>query len=152
MEKAEEGMATALEKMVQNAHTLLATLDNPPNDSITSLASTPSYPGSLACIIATQNVVEMLVEELQAETAHRLELERVVASGIASVVENGGGKGEVESGHVEEIEASIRTPSAQSSRRATEQSTSTPSAGLIVPLSKESAPENSGQSTLRPHV
>ena len=87
MEKAEEGMAyTALEKMVQNAHTLLATLDNPPNDSVTPLVSTPSYPGSLARIIAAQNAVEMLAEELQAETARRLELERVVASGIAGIV------------------------------------------------------------------
>jgi len=250
MEKAEEGMAyAALEKMVQNAHTLLATLDNPPNDSVTPLVSTPSYPGSLARIIAAQNAVEMLAEELQAETARRLELERVVASGIAGVVENGGGKGgesrterdlaeaslfspdpakvlepfgeadteelfgapkngslasvlspmeatsqpalgqtsnDAISGidtlpngnandpkpnqdfplsgtsltgsdsslpdatppsgmHVEEIEVSVRTPSAQSSQRATEQSTSTPSPDLIATLSKESAREN-------PHV
>ena len=61
------------ERMLRDARTLLSsTFDGPPT------ASPPSS-GSLARIIAAQSAVEFLSNELQSETARRLELERFVA-------------------------------------------------------------------------
>jgi hypothetical protein len=64
------------QQMLKDARVLLtSTLDRPS-------ASTPSS-GSLARIIAAQHAVEFLSDELQRETARRLELERFVAHSVA---------------------------------------------------------------------
>jgi len=61
------------ERMLKDARAVLSTLDGP------STTSTPSSSGSLARVIAAQNAVDFLSNELQAETARRLDLERFIA-------------------------------------------------------------------------
>lgn len=67
-----DGGRVVHERMLKDARALLSsTFDGPPTSSPSS--------GSLARIIAAQNAVDFLSDELQRETARRLELERFVA-------------------------------------------------------------------------
>lgn len=76
VEDGEVGTKRSYERMVDDARELLDILDG---DHSNPIASSSYSSGSLARVIAAQSTVDMLVEELQAETERRLELERIVA-------------------------------------------------------------------------
>lgn len=73
--KGKESMQTSFEKCVEGAETLLQMLNG--DKSLHADAS-----GSVARILAAQNAVATLVQELQVETGKRMELERQKAQGL----------------------------------------------------------------------